>query len=70
MVLVQPSDKAPRRQLSAIQVDVLAGLAAGFTSNFISHPLDTIKVRMQTDKTQSLKLVPTTKAIYHTEGVQ
>ena len=28
--------------------DVVAGLAAGFTSKIVEHPLDTIKVRLQT----------------------
>jgi hypothetical protein len=55
--------------LSDRQIDVMAGFCAGIISNFIAHPLDTIKVRMQTDKTQSLKLVPTIKSIYQAEGV-
>lgn len=56
--------------MSDKQIDVMAGFCAGIVSNFIAHPLDTIKVRLQTDKTQSLKLVPTIKSIYHQEGVR
>jgi hypothetical protein len=39
-------------------------------ANIISHPLDTIKVRMQLTKGEQIKLIPTIREIYRYEGVR
>jgi len=36
----------------------------------VSHPLDTVKVRMQIGSTETVKIIPTIKSIYHREGVR
>ena len=56
-------------RLSHVQIDVLSGICAGIVSNIVSHPLDTVKVRMQLGSTESVKIIPTVKTIYHREGV-
>jgi hypothetical protein len=33
------------------QIDIIAGICAGISSTIISHPLDTVKVRIQLSKT-------------------
>ena len=33
-------------KISNVQIDMLSGIFAGIISNIISHPLDTVKVRM------------------------
>ena len=48
---------------------MLSGIYAGIVSNIVSHPLDTVKVRMQLGSTESVKIIPTVKTIYHREGV-
>ena len=48
---------------------MLSGIAAGIVSNIVSHPLDTVKVRMQLGSTETVHLIPTIKTIYHKEGV-
>ena len=48
---------------------MLSGICAGIVSNIVSHPLDTVKVRMQLGSTESVKIIPTVKTIYHREGV-
>ena len=60
----------PRVQLSNIQIDMIAGICAGVISNLVSHPLDTIKVRMQLKTGEPLKLVPTIQEMFHREGVR
>jgi hypothetical protein len=44
-------------------------MCAGILSNIVSHPLDTVKVRMQLGSTETVKIIPTVKTIYHREGV-
>ena len=56
-------------RFSHVQIDVLSGICAGIVSNIVSHPLDTVKVRMQLGSTESVKIIPTVKTIYHMEGV-
>ena len=56
-------------RFSHVQIDVLSGICAGIVSNIVSHPLDTVKVRMQLGSTESVKIIPTVKTIYHREGV-
>ena len=56
-------------RLSHVQIDVLSGICAGIVSNIVSHPLDTVKVRMQLGSTETVKIIPTVKTIYHREGV-
>ena len=56
-------------KLSLAQIDMLSGIAAGIVYNIVSHPLDTVKVRMQLGSTETVNLVPTVKSIYHKEGV-
>jgi len=48
---------------------MLSGITAGIVNNIVSHPLDTVKVRMQLGSTETVNLVPTVKTIYHAEGV-
>ena len=36
--------------ISNSQIDIIAGISAGIVSTIISHPLDTIKVRIQLNK--------------------
>jgi hypothetical protein len=43
-------------RLSHVQVDILSGITAGIISNIVSHPLDTIKVRMQLNTGHPMKL--------------
>lgn len=38
--------KINSEQWSAKQIDMLAGISAGMVSTLISHPLDTVKVRI------------------------
>jgi hypothetical protein len=49
---------AKRIPLGDVQIDMISGITAGIVSNIISHPLDTIKVRMQLNKSSSLKIIP------------
>jgi hypothetical protein len=48
---------------------MIAGICAGVISNLVSHPLDTLKVRMQLKTGEPLKLLPTIQDMYHREGV-
>lgn len=34
-------------RFSHVQIDIMSGITAGIMSNIVSHPLDTVKVRMQ-----------------------
>lgn len=40
--------------LSNVQIDMICGISAGIASNLISHPLDTLKVRMQLAEAKSI----------------
>ena len=70
-VAASEADESHREhiRLSHVQIDVLSGICAGIVSNIVSHPLDTVKVRMQLGSTESVKIIPTVKTIYHREGV-
>jgi hypothetical protein len=48
---------------------MISGICAGIVSNLVSHPLDTMKVRMQSGSINTVKIMPTIKAIYNAEGV-
>jgi hypothetical protein len=54
------SDSSPGpkkgQRLSNAKIDTIAGAVAGMVSNFISHPLDTIKTRIQISSTHSVSL--------------
>ena len=56
--------------MSNTQIDMLSGTSAAIVSNFISHPLDTVKVRLQLADAQHIKIWPTIKCIYRYEGIQ
>lgn len=56
-------------RISNMQIDMLSGIIAGIISNLISHPLDTLKVRLQLNRGGALKLWPTMKEMYKYEGV-
>jgi hypothetical protein len=43
---------------------MVSGVCAGIVSNIVSHPLDTVKVRMQLGSTETVHLIPTVKTIY------
>ena len=49
--------------------ELLAGTTAGITSTFFGHPLDTIKVQMQTSK-PSISFRQCTYQILRLEGVR
>mmetsp|Transcript_3884 Transcript_3884/g.4556 ORF Transcript_3884/g.4556 Transcript_3884/m.4556 type:complete len:190 (+) Transcript_3884:172-741(+) len=49
---------------------MLSGSCAGIIATFVSHPLDTVKVRFQTSKHDSLTLRHCIKDIYHFEGLR
>lgn len=52
------------------QIDMVSGIFAGMISTFISHPLDTVKVRIQLDKgTQKLTVRKCIMDVYSKEGV-
>ena len=56
--------------LSASQIDMVAGTFAGMISTFISHPLDTVKVRIQLDKgVEKLTVRRCMFEVYTKEGV-
>ena len=56
--------------MSNAQIDVISGISAGIIGNLISHPLDTLKVRMQLHRhEEAIKILPTVKEIYKLEGV-
>eukprot|EP00347_Sterkiella_histriomuscorum_P018732 403344388 len=56
---------------SISQIEALSGLCAGMVSSFVSHPIDTVKIRMQLQaQGANLKLVPTVSGIYYHEGVR
>lgn len=57
-------------RLSHVQIDIISGICAGIVSNIVSHPLDTVKVRMQIGSTETVKIIPTIKTIYQREGVR
>lgn len=38
------------------QIEIVSGIAAGMVATFFSHPLDTIKVTIQLEKSERLKL--------------
>lgn len=40
-------ESTSQKRLSKAQIDITAGISAGMVSTFISHPLDTVKVRIQ-----------------------
>jgi hypothetical protein len=46
------------------KIDIIAGISAGIVANIVSHPLDTIKVRMQLGTNNANKLIPTIKSVY------
>jgi len=50
-------------------VDIIAGQCAGIISNLVSHPLDTIKTRVQLQSSHSINLRHCIREIYMTEGV-
>jgi hypothetical protein len=52
------------------QVDIVAGISAGIVASTISHPLDTIKVRIQLNKTEApLTIRKCVSEVYLREGV-
>ncbi|TNV76579.1 hypothetical protein FGO68_gene1898 [Halteria grandinella] len=55
-------------QLSLQQVDFIAGYFSGVCGNLVSHPLDTVKVRMQSGQASSTKFFPVAKEIFINEG--
>ena len=57
--------------LTASQIDAISGYCAGMVSSFVSHPIDTVKIRMQLQHHgPALKVIPTTKGIFINEGVR
>ena len=48
---------------------MISGISAGIAANLISHPLDTLKVRMQLSETKDIRIWPTIRDIYKYEGV-
>ena len=58
-----------RLNLSKGTVDMLAGSCAGLVATFVSHPLDTVKVRFQVSQHDKLTLGRCISDIYRFEGV-
>ena len=58
-----------RHNMSDVQVDFTAGLFAGMTANFVSHPMDTMKARIQLSN-ETLTIRRAFGNIYHSEGVR
>ena len=52
-----------------MQIDALSGISAGIVSNLVSHPLDTVKVRIQINRHLNYKLLTFISDIYKLEGV-
>ena len=46
-IIESTSHHRSQKKLSKTQIDISAGICAGMVSTFISHPLDTVKVRIQ-----------------------
>lgn len=55
--------------LSKTTVDMMSGSAAGIVGAFMSHPLDTVKVRFQVSRSDKIALGQCIKDIYRLEGV-
>ena len=55
--------------LNLSSIDFLAGIASGVAGSFIAHPLDTIKVRVQSGQAGTSKIFPTAYHILKHEGV-
>ena len=55
--------------LSKSTIDMLSGSCAGLVATFVSHPLDTVKVRFQVSQHDRLTLGRCISDIYRFEGV-
>lgn len=56
-------------KLSPTAIDLIAGSCAGMCATFVSHPLDTVKIRYQTSASNSITLRSAVSDIYLHEGV-
>ena len=65
----QSKPEASRLKLSAGTIDMIAGSCAGIIGTFVSHPLDTVKVRFQTSQSTELTMRRCIRDIYCNEGV-
>ena len=59
-----------KHNLSDGKIDVIAGICAGATANFVSHPMDTVKIRIQlSDTKNNLTIRRAFGNIYRAEGI-
>ena len=68
----EQSDKArcPLHGLSPVTIDIVSGICAGITATFVAHPLDTVKVRFQTQLvSDNITIRQCMSDIYLREGV-
>ena len=55
--------------LNQTQIDMLSGITTGMVATFVSHPLDTVKVRFQTSNSAEMTLRMCISDVYMREGV-
>ena len=63
------SDTTKKPRLSKTAIDMVSGSAAGIVGTFISHPLDTVKVRYQVSRSDNITLRKCISDIYRYGGV-
>jgi len=55
--------------LSAGQIDLISGIASGIAATLVTHPLDTVKVTIQLNRTNNLTLKQCVTTLYANNGV-
>ena len=62
--------RCPLHGLSPVTIDIVSGICAGITATFVAHPLDTVKVRFQTQLvSDNITIRQCMSDIYLREGV-
>ena len=63
-------ERCPLHGLSPVTIDIVSGICAGITATFVAHPLDTVKVRFQTQLvSDNIAIRQCMSDIYLREGV-
>ena len=60
-------DKSKYR-ITDVHIDLISGILAGICSTLVSHPFDTVRIRMQLHEGMSLRLGNSMKNVYRNEG--
>lgn len=47
-----------QKRESRVSIDLISGVVSGIAGNVVSHPLDTVKVRIQNGRGGSTKFLP------------